>query len=258
MARFENRVYIITGGASGIGAETARRLALEGGKVVVGDVDEARGGDLVDEIGDAAAFAPIDVTEAESCAAGVAFATATFGRLDGLVNSAIRMGPGPLEDLSLADWSKVLDVGLTGTFLMTQAAGRWWIENQAPGAVVNLSSTGGLQPYNLAGAYSTTKAGAIMLSRQFGLEWAKHHIRVNTVCPGHTETPLTAYMRDPAVKQARADVTPLGRVGQPDDIAEGILYLLSDAAAYVTSSELVIDGGMSTSLFNHMPGRKWD
>ena len=124
--------------------------------------------------------------------------------------------------------------------------------------MVNLSSTGGLQPYNLAGAYSTTKAGVIMLSKQFGLEWARRNIRVNTVCPGHTETPLTAYMRDPAVKQARADVTPLGRVGQPDDIAEGILYLLSDAAAYVTSSELVIDGGMSTSLFNHMPGRKWD
>lgn len=258
MARFEDRVCIITGGASGIGAETARRYVRDGGRVVIGDVDEALGGAIADEIGVAAVFVTIDVADPDSCAAGVAFTVATFGRLDGLVNSAIRMGPAPLEDLSLADWNRVLDVGLTGTFLMTQAAGRWWIDNETPGAVVNLSSTGGLQPYNLAGAYSTTKAGVIMLSRQFGLEWAKHNIRVNTVCPGHTETPLTAYMRDPAVKQARADVTPLGRVGQPDDIADGILYLLSDAAGYVTSSELVIDGGMSTSLFNHMPGRKWD
>ena len=258
MARFEDRVCIITGGASGIGAETARRYVRDGGRVVIGDVDEVLGGAIADEIGDAAAFAPIDVADPASCASGVAFTVATFGRIDGLVNSAIRMGPAPLEDLSLADWNKVLDVGLTGTFLMTQATGRWWIENETPGAVVNLSSTGGLQPYNLAGAYSTTKAGVIMLSRQFGLEWAKHQIRVNAVCPGHTETPLTAYMRDPAVKQARADVTPLGRVGQPEDIAEGILYLMSDAASYVTASTLDIDGGMARSLFNHMPGRKWD
>lgn len=258
MARFEDRVCIITGGASGIGAETARRFVRDGGRVVIGDVDETLGRAVADELGDAAAFVRIDVADPGSCAAGVAFAVATFGRLDGLVNSAIRMGPTALVDLSLDDWKKVVDVGLTGTFLMTQAAGRWWIDNEVAGSVVNLSSTGGLQPYNLAGAYSTTKAGVIILSKQFGLEWARHNIRVNTVCPGHTETPLTAYMRDPAVKQARADVTPLGRVGQPDDIAEGILYLLSDAASYVTSSELVIDGGMSTSLFNHMPGRKWD
>ncbi len=258
MSRFKDKVCIITGGASGIGAETARRFIAEGGRVVIGDVDDELGYALADEIGDGALYTHCDVTSPESCAATVVLAVETFGGLDGLVNSAIRMGPVALKDLPLEDWSKVVDVGLTGTFLMTQAAGRWWIDQEKPGAVVNLSSTGGLQPYNLAGAYSTTKAGVIMLSKQFGLEWARNGIRVNTVCPGHTETPLTAYMRDPAVKQARADVTPAGRVGQPDDIAEGILYLLSDAAAYVTSSELVIDGGMSTSLFTHMPGRKWD
>ncbi|MGB0572955.1 MAG: SDR family NAD(P)-dependent oxidoreductase [Alphaproteobacteria bacterium] len=258
MVRFEDRVCIITGGASGIGAETARQFVHEGGKVVIGDVDDTIGEALAVDIGEHAIYVPCDVSDPAACAALVTLTIKTFGRLDGLVNSAIRMGPVSLADLSLDDWSKVVDVGLTGTFLMTQAAGRWWIEQGQPGAVVNMSSTGGLQPYNLAGAYSTTKAGVIMLSKQFGLEWARHNIRVNTVCPGHTETPLTAYMRDPAVKQARADVTPLGRVGQPDDIAEGILYLLSDAASYVTSSELVIDGGMSTSLFNHMPGRKWD
>ena len=226
--------------------------------MIIGDIDDDQGEALAAEIGDSAIYTHGDVCNPAACAAMVALAVSRFGRLDGLVNSAIRMGPTALVDLSPDDWRKVVDVGLTGTFLMTQAAGRWWIEQSKPGAVVNLSSTGGLQPYNLAGAYSTTKAGVIMLSKQFGLEWARNNIRVNTVCPGHTETPLTAYMRDPAVKQARADVTPLGRVGQPEDIADGILYLLSDAASYVTSSELVIDGGMSTSLFNHMPGRKWD
>ena len=258
MSRFTDRVCLITGGASGIGAETARRIVKEGGRVVISDIDDTLGEALAAEIGDHACYTHGDVSDPAACAAMIALTIEEFGRLDGLVNSAIRMGPTALVDLSHDDWRKVVDVGLTGTFLMTQAAGRWWIEHDKAAAVVNLSSTGGLQPYNLAGAYSTTKAGVIMLSKQFGLEWARHNIRVNTVCPGHTETPLTAYMRDPAVKQARADVTPLGRVGQTDDIAEGILYLLSDAASYVTSSELVIDGGMSTSLFNHMPGRKWD
>jgi 3alpha(or 20beta)-hydroxysteroid dehydrogenase len=258
MARLDGKACIITGGASGIGAETARRYVAEGGRVLIGDVDEALGTALADEIGDGAMFMRIDVTDPDSCRAGVAAAVDAFGGLDHLVNSAIRMGPGPLEDLSLDDWNKVVGVGLTGTFLMTQAAGRWWIGQDRGGAVVNLSSTGGLHPYNLAGAYSTTKSGVIMLSQQFGLEWAKYGIRVNAVCPGHTETPLTAYMRDPAVKQARADVTPLGRVGRPEDIAAGILYLLSDDASYVTASHLDIDGGLSRSLFNHMPGRKWD
>lgn len=258
MKRFKNRVCLVAGGARGIGAETARRFVAEGGTVVIGDVIDDIGAALAKELGADASYIHLDVSDPQSCTAAIAHTVQTFGQLDGLVNSAIRMAPGALLDLSLDDWNKVLNVGLTGTFLMTQAAGRWWMDNNHPGAVVNLSSTGGLQPYGMAGGYSTTKAGVIMLSKQFGIEWARNDIRVNVVCPGHTETPLTAYMRDPEIKQARAEATPAGRVGQPEDIAAGILFLLSDDAAYITATQLDVDGGMARSLFNHMPGRKWD
>ena len=183
---------------------------------------------------------------------------AAFGRVDCLVNSAIKMAPGPLAELSLEDWRTVIDTGLTGTFLMTQAFGRWVIAQQRTGAVVNLSSMAGYQPYGAAGAYSTVKAAVLMLTDHFAIEWARKGIRVNAVAPGHIETPLTAYLKDPAIKKGRSDVTPLGRVGQVDDVVGGILFLLSDEARYVTATNLVMDGGVTKSIFNHMPGRTWD
>lgn len=258
MTDFAGRVLIVTGGARGIGAETARRFAARGGRVLVCDILEADGSELCAEIGEAAAFLRVDVTDPGQCLSAVDAAASRFGRVDFLVNSAVRILPGRLEALSLDDWRAAIDVGLTGSFLMAQAMGRALIAAGNGGSIVNLSSVGGRQPYGMAGAYSTVKAAVIMLSRHLAIEWAEHGIRVNCVCPGHTETPLTAYMRDPEVKRARAEVTPLGRVGQPEDIAEGILYLLSDAASYVSAATLDIDGGLSSSLMNHMPGRKWD
>ena len=141
---------------------------------------------------------------------------------------------------------------------MCQAAGNWMLDNGRPGAMVNLSSNAGVQPYGMSGAYSSVKAGIIMLSRHFAIEWARKEIRVKVVCPGHTETPLTSYLQDPEIKKARSEVTPVGRVGQPEDIANGILFLLSDEADYITATQLDIDGGLTKSIFNHMPGRKWD
>lgn len=258
MSDFAGRALIVTGGARGIGAETARRFARCGGQVLVCDILEAEGTALCAEIGEAAAFMRIDVTDPEQCQSAADEALSRFGRVDCLVNAAVRILPGRLEALSPNDWKAALDVGLTGSFLMAQAVGRVLIAAGHGGAIVNLSSVGGRQPYGMTGAYSTVKAAVIMLSRHLAIEWAEHGIRVNCVCPGHTETPLTAYMRDPEVKRARAAVTPLGRVGQPEDVAEGILYLLSDAASYVTAATLDIDGGLSASLMNHMPGRKWD
>lgn len=168
------------------------------------------------------------------------------------------MAPASLKDLKLDDWNLVMDVGLTGMFLMTQAAGRWWIERERKGSVVMLSSNAGVQPYGMSGAYSTVKAGIIMLAQHFGIEWARHGIRVNAVAPGHTETPLTAYLKDPEIRRGREAVTPLGRIAQPADIAAAILFLLSDDADYITATRLDVDGGLTKSVFNHMPGRKWD
>ena len=256
--RFSGRVFIVAGGARGIGAKTTERLVEEGGKVLIADTNEKLGVDLAARLGSPARFLRVDVSVPEDCHAAVELAVREFGGLDGLVNSAVRMGPGSLLDLALVDWNAVVNVGLTGTFLMSQAAARWMVANDRRGAIVNVSSIGGINPYTMAGAYSTVKAALIMLSTHMGLEWAAKGIRVNVVTPGHVETPLTAYLQDPEIKRVRSEVTPLKRVGQPIDIADPILFLLSDQADYITSTNLRIDGGLAISVINHLPGRKWD
>jgi len=258
MNRFEGKVCIVTGGARGIGEKTAELFVEQGGRVLIGDVNEALGADVAKRLGASARFVRIDVSDPAACRQAVEIAVAEFGSVDCLVNSAVRMAPGLLKDLSLEDWNKAVAVGLTGTFLMSQAAGRWMIDNDRPGAIVNLSSIGGVAPYGMSGAYSTIKAGVIMLTKHLALEWAAKRVRVNVVCPGHTETPLTAYLKDPEIKRARSEVTPIKRVGQPVDIANAILFLLSDEADYITAASLGIDGGLSASVMNQLPGRKWD
>ncbi len=259
MGRFDGNVCIVAGGARGIGAKTCEMYVEQGGRVLIGDVNEELGVELEGRLGkDKAVFQRLDVSDEGSCQAAVERAVGEFGGLDHLVNCAIKMDPAPLVDLPLASWKMVLDVGLTGMFLMCQATGRWLIENERPGVMVNLSSNAGVQPYGMSGAYSTVKAGIIMLSKQLGIEWARKGIRVNAVCPGHTETPLTAYLQDPEIKKGRSAVTPLGRVGQPVDIAHGILFLLSEESDWITASRLDIDGGILNSVYNHMPGRRWD
>ena len=258
MAQFDGKVLIVTGGARGIGEAVARGFVQRGGRVVLADIDAERGRALAAEIGHAAVFQQADVRNPTDCETTVQRAVAAFGTADCLVNSAIKMAPAPLADLKPEDWRSVIEVGLTGTFLMTQAFGRWVIAHNRTGAVVNLSSMSGFQPYTSAGAYSTVKAAVLMLSDHFAIEWARKGIRVNAVAPGHIETPLTAYLKDPVIKKGRSDVTPLGRVGQVDDVVGGILFLLSDEARYVTASNLMIDGGVTKSIFNHFPGRTWD
>ncbi len=258
MGRFDGKTCIVAGGARGIGAKTCEFYAAEGGCVVIGDVNEELGEELATLIGVQAVFQRLDVTDPDSCREAVERAVGEFGSADHLVNCAIKMDPAPLIDLKLESWKLVVDIGLTGMFLMCQAFGRWAIENERAGSIVNLSSNAGVQPYGMSGAYSTVKAGIIMLTQHFAIEWAGKKIRANVICPGHTETPLTAYLQDPEIKKARSEVTPVGRVGQPEDIANGILFLLSEEADYITAARLDIDGGLTSSIFNHMPGRKWD
>jgi 2,5-dichloro-2,5-cyclohexadiene-1,4-diol dehydrogenase 2 len=262
MARFTDKACIVTGGASGIGAKTAEMFVEQGGKVLIGDVDDTLGEKVADEINSKfgagrAIYMHFDVSNLDDCKAAVDRAVAEFGGVHCVLNSAIKMAPGLLKDLSLEDWNTVVTVGLTGTFLMTQAAGRWMIDNEVPGSIVAVSSTGGLQAYGRAGAYSTVKAAVIMLAQHFAIEWGDHKVRVNSVCPGHTETPLTAYLQDPEIKKGRGEVTPIGRVALPVDIANGILFLFSDEADYITATALDIDGGLTKSVMNHLPGRKW-
>ena len=258
MPDFSGKTLLVTGGARGIGEAVARAFVKNGGRALLADVDAERGRALALEIGHGAVFQPCDVRNPADCETAVQRAVAAFGTIDCLVNSAIKMAPAPLADLKLDDWRTVIDVGLTGTFLMTQAFGRWVVAHGRSGSVVNLSSMSGDQPYSSSGAYSTVKAAVRMLGDHFAIEWARKGIRVNTVAPGHIETPLTAYLKDPVIRKGRSDATPLGRVGQTDDVVGGILFLLSDEARYVTASTLTIDGGVTKSIFNHFPGRTWD
>jgi glucose 1-dehydrogenase len=249
---------IVTGGARGIGAKTAELVVAEGGRALIVDTNNALGQEVAKSLGASARFLNVDVTDPAACQSAVDAAVRDFGGVDGVVNSAIRMGPGSLKELSLADWNTVVSVGLTGTFLMSQAAGRWMIDHKRKGSIVNVSSVGGINPYGMAGAYSTVKAAVIMLAKHMGLEWAPHGVRVNVVCPGHTETPLTAYLQDPEIKRVRSELTHAKRVGQPVDIANAIVFLLSDDADYITATDLRVDGGFAISVMNQLPGRKWD
>jgi NAD(P)-dependent dehydrogenase (short-subunit alcohol dehydrogenase family) len=258
MFRFDDKVCVITGGASGIGAKTAELYVAQGGRVAIGDLNRELGEELVERLGpESAAFFDLDITSRDACIAMVQAAADQFGAVDHLVNCALQHRAGPLVDLPEESWRHVIEVGLTGTFFMCQAFGRWLLDHNRPGALVNVSSMASIQPYGGAGSYSTVKAATSMLTYQLGIEWGPSNIRANTVAPGHILTPLTAYMQDPEIKQARSDATPIPRVGEPEDVAAGILYLLSDEASYVTSEQLVIDGGVTKSIFNHLPGRKF-
>lgn len=249
---------MIAGGARGIGGQVARDVVAAGGRVAIGDVNVELGTELAAELGaDSALFQSLDVTEEASCGAFVAATAARFGIPSGLVNSAISINGGALLDLPLDAWRKTIDVGLNGAFLMGRSFARCLGEAGTGGAVVNLSSVAAFNPYGGSGAYSTVKAAIVHLSGLMALEWAPLGIRVNAVAPGTVETPLTAYLNDPEVRRVRSETIPLGRVGQPEDVSALILYLLGDAASWVTASTMVVDGGVNQSLMNHIPGRSW-
>ena len=258
MQRFKGKVAIVAGGARGLGERVAEEFVKEGGRVIIGDINLELGKDLADRLGPAKAlFVKLDVTDPLQCRNAVEEAKRAFGSLDYLVNSAISINGAALLDLSLDKWQKTIDVGLTGTFLMAQAFARHLVETGIPGAMVNLSSVAAFNPYGGAGAYSTVKAAIVHASELMAIEWAPYRIRVNVIAPGTVETPLTAYLKDPEIRRQRSETIPLGRVGQPEDVSHAILFLLSDAASWITAATLAVDGGVNMSLMNHIPGRSW-
>jgi NAD(P)-dependent dehydrogenase (short-subunit alcohol dehydrogenase family) len=255
--KLEGKGTLITGGGSGIGAEIARVFVSEGAQVAIIDRDAEAAASVASELGDSVVPYVLDVTDESDVVAAIDDAAARFGGLDVCVCSAIAMAPGPLIGLSTADWRRLVEVGLHSAFVVGREVARHMVEQGRGGSIINLSSNAGLAPYPGAGAYSSTKAALIMLSKQQGIEWAEYGIRSNAICPGHVETPLTAYLQDPEIRAGRAAVTPLGRIGQPTDVASAALYLASDDSSWVTSTALVVDGGIVASIYNHMPGRKW-
>jgi NAD(P)-dependent dehydrogenase (short-subunit alcohol dehydrogenase family) len=246
--RLEGKVALISGGARGIGAATARVFAREGARVAIGDLLEKEGKVTAAEIGAAggeALFVRLDVTSQEDWAEAVKATLSAFGRLDILVNNAgIQIGR-PLEEVTLEDWEKVMAVNSTGVFLGTKAV-LDAMESQKSGAIVNIASISGMVGISASAAYTASKGGVRAMTRYAAIQLARHGIRVNAICPGVVESPLTAPgLSDPERRQRSISLHPIGRLGQPEDIAYGALYLASDEASFVTGAELVIDGGFT-------------
>jgi len=262
MNRLDGRVALISGGAKGIGAETARLMVEAGARVVIGDVLEAQGRRTAEELGEACAFVPLDVTSEESWRAAVDLAVERFGRLDVLVNNAGLFLGTTFEEVSLADWQRLMDVNLTGTVLgirvcadALRAAGQTTPHGSA---IVNLSSIAGLIGSNLDPLYSMTKGGVTTFTKSMALYFGRRGepVRVNAIHPGVIETDMgeqtyatrAAFTGSNDVERARSVSMknhPIGRHGTPEDIAKGILFLASDDAGFMTGSSLVVDGGFT-------------
>jgi NAD(P)-dependent dehydrogenase (short-subunit alcohol dehydrogenase family) len=245
--RLAGKVALISGGARGMGAAEAKLFAREGAQVVLGDVLEVEGRAVEAEIaakGGAALFVRLDVTREADWQAVVKTTTDRFGKLDVLVNNAGIGGGRPIEETTLEEWQRVMDVNATGVFLGTKAAIPA-MRRAGGGSIVNISSQLGLVGTdNSSPQYQASKGAVRVLTKATAIQYARDRIRANSVHPGPIVTPMTERRRaDPAQYQLMLSRIPLGRYGEPEEVAYAVLYLASDESAFVTGSELVIDGG---------------
>jgi len=242
MARFQDKVVLISGGARGQGAAEARLLVAEGAKVVLGDVLEQEGKRLADELGPAAIFLRQDVTDEADWAKAVDAAQA-LGGLHGMVNNAGIFIPRPLLETDAALFERHMRINQLGCFLgMKAVAGL--MERSGGGSIVNISSVAGLRGSPNAIAYSATKWALRGMTKAAAIELAPHRIRVNSVHPGPIDTEMLK-VRTPEENQRRAQQVPMKRLGTAEEVAKLVLFLLSDESAYMTGAEVTIDGGVS-------------
>jgi meso-butanediol dehydrogenase/(S,S)-butanediol dehydrogenase/diacetyl reductase len=254
MNRFEGKTILVTGAGSGIGAACVRRLFAEGATVVAGDVRkedvdrvvaEFGGSERIDGVG-------VDVADRDQVAAFVSNAIDRYGRIFGLVNSAGIRGVGTILDFDPEAWRRVLSVNLDGTFNTCQAFARAVQKAKTSAAIVNVSSTAGIEGVPNRLGYAASKFGVSGITRTMALELASMGVRVNAVAPGMIRTPMTKTMfADPEnVKRIRA-AHPIGREGEPEEVAAAIAFLLSDDASFITGVVLPVDGGSTAGLASH-------
>jgi NAD(P)-dependent dehydrogenase (short-subunit alcohol dehydrogenase family) len=246
----------VTGGGGGIGRAVASSLARAGARVAAIDRDE-RGLEAtlaeLREVSRDHVVTGCDTSSAESVTAASESIEKALGACGVLVNAAAVLRPGGLENLSLAEWNAVLSVNLTGYFLCAQIFGRQ-MRKLGRGSLVHVSSIAGSHAQAQSGAYSVSKAGVIMLSRQLASEWGPQGIRSNVVSPGMVVTPMSQSFYDtPGVTERRTAVVPARRIGMPQDIADAILFLASDRSSYVNGEEITVDGGYANMLMNLVP-----
>jgi NAD(P)-dependent dehydrogenase (short-subunit alcohol dehydrogenase family) len=242
----QGRVALVTGAASGIGEAIARRLASEGAAVLVTDVQDGAGTRVSKDIvagGGRASYRHLDVTSQPEWEATVAAVLEEFGRFDILVNNAGMGDIAAIEDASLADWNRIIGIDQTGVFLGMKTAAAA-LAASGSGSVINISSIyGSSGGFGISPAYHAAKGAVRTLTKNVALHWADRGVRVNSVHPGFIDTPILDQAKGTPIQQAMLAVTPMGRLGRPEEIAAGVAYLASDDASFVTGLELYIDGG---------------
>jgi 3-oxoacyl-[acyl-carrier protein] reductase len=247
MTQSNQRVAIVTGAASGIGAATAAALAADGLAVVLADWQgEAaeQQAQALRERGHAALAVAVDVSRRPDVERMVQRTLEAFGQVDVLVNNAgINLaGQHPFLEMSDETWTKIIEVNLTGMFLCSQIAGRV-MARQRSGSIVNITSIGAVRPTPGGVAYHASKGGVISFTHALAVNLAPYHIRANAIGPGYIATPMTGGMADPEGRARTISRVPLDRVGQPEDIANAVVFLASDKAAYITGQVFYVDGG---------------
>lgn len=239
---------LVTGAAGGLGAEIARAGAAHGYRVALLDLDRA--------VLETAATIPgaTGFVGSTTNAAEVQQLLDSFGTPDAVVNNAGIVRFGPLLNQTLDQWRSVVDVNLTGTFVVAQAVAQRLVNEGRRGSIVNITSMNGVMPGPNAGAYGSTKSAVSLLTKQMAVEWGQHGIRVNAIAPGLIDAGMSGPIyADPQIRQLREARVPLGRLGRADDISRAVLWLLSDASEYITGEEILVDGGVTISVIAGLP-----
>ena len=248
MGRLEGKACLISGGSKGLGAAQARLFAREGGRVAVGDILDADGARLVEELrasGAESLYVRLDVTSEADWEGAVGAVMEEFGALDVLVNNAGIYNRAPAEDTTLEEWERVMDVNSTGVFLGTKHAIPA-MRKSGGGSIVNMSSVAGLVGSRTQTVYNASKGAVRLLTKSTAAQYAADGIRANSVHPGVIETDMmNEVIRTEEERATRMSLTPIGRFGTAEDVANGVLFLACDESSYVTGAELVIDGGLT-------------
>lgn len=249
MSRLRNKVAIITGGARGMGAATAKLFVAEGAKVVIADVLDDDGAQLAATLGANARFVHHDVTDEHAWHQLVDGTASDFGGVDVLVNNAGVLMFKTIAETAKADFERVIDINLLGTFLGVKIVGTHMIARRH-GSIVNISSVDGMKGANGLGAYAASKWGIRGLTRVAAMEYGHKGVRVNSIHPGGIDTAMgNPYAEARAEVNKRYTMVPLQRVGEPDEVAKTSLFLASDDSSYLCGAEIAVDGGMLTGQY---------